>query len=208
MEHLVSTQIANHGYLAVLLLMVVAACCIPIPSEATMLFGGALTTSAFVASVASGAHRLDLVAVGFVGTAGDLVGASIAYWVGRLGGRPLVERWGRYVRLRTHELDRAQAFFEGRGEVTVLVARVIPFIRAFISLPAGVARMGYGRFIVFSALGSLPWTFSLAVAGHLIGRHWKGVVHAFLPVTVAIAAVALVALAWWLARRYRRPATV
>ena len=205
MEHLVSTQIANHGYLAVYLLMTVCACCIPIPSEAVMLFGGALTTTAFVASVAHGAHRLSVVAVALVGTAGDVTGASIAYGIGRGGGRPLVERWGRLIRVRAHELDRAHAYFERRGEVTVLVGRVVPLIRAFVSLPAGVAEMPFVRFLAFTVLGSLPWTFGLAIGGQAIGSHWKGVVHDFAPIGYAIAALAVIGIAAWLVRRFRQP---
>jgi membrane protein DedA with SNARE-associated domain len=204
-EHLVSTQIANHGYLAVYLLMTVCACCIPIPSEAVMLFGGALTTAAFVASVAHGAHRLSLVPVALLGSAGDVTGACIAYWIGRGGGRPLVERWGRLVRLRAHELDRAHAFFERRGEVTVMVGRVVPLIRAFVSLPAGLAEMSFARFVGFTVLGSLPWTFGLALGGRAIGSHWKGVVHDFTPIGYALAALAVVAIAVWLVRRFRLP---
>ena len=201
MEHFVSTQIADHGYLAVFILMVAEAACIPIPSEAIMLFGGALSTAAFVTSFAHGAHQLNVGVVGAVGTAGDLTGACIAYWVGRVGGRPVVERWGRLVRLRTHELDRATGWFERRGEVTVLVSRVLPIVRTFISLPAGIAEMPFGRFAVFTVLGSLPWTFSLALAGHAIGSHWKGVAHAFQPASYVIAGLIVVAIGWWLFRR-------
>ncbi|HEV2369994.1 MAG TPA: DedA family protein [Acidimicrobiales bacterium] len=202
MEHFIT----SHGYLAVWVLMVAEAACIPIPSEVIMLLGGALSGSAFAA--AAHAHQLNVGVVGAVGTAGDLTGACIAYWVGLTGGRPAVERWGRFVRLRVHELDRATSFFDRRGELTVLVSRVIPVVRTFISLPAGIAEMPFARFVVFTILGSLPWTFSLALAGHAIGNHWHGVANAFRPVSYAVAAVAVLAIAWWLARRARRPAPV
>ena len=199
MEHFIT----SHGYLAVYVLMVAEAACIPIPSEVIMLLGGALSGAAFAASVH--AHALNVGVVGAVGTAGDITGACIAYWVGRQGGRPLVERWGRYIRLRTHDLDRATRFFERRGEITVLVSRVVPVVRTFISLPAGIAEMPFGRFVGFTVVGSLPWTFSLALAGHAIGNHWHGVANAFRPVSIAIAVVAVVAIAVWLVRRARRP---
>ncbi|HEX5265272.1 MAG TPA: DedA family protein [Acidimicrobiales bacterium] len=196
MEHFIS----SHGYVAVFLLMVAEAACVPIPSEVIMMLGGALSGVVFATTVAH-VHPLNVGVVGAVGTAGDLVGACIAYWVGRLGGRPLVERWGRYVRLRTHELDRAERWFERRGEVTVLVSRVLPVVRTFISLPAGIAEMRFSRFVVFTILGSLPWTFSLALAGHAIGAHWKGVADAFRPASYVIAVLAVAAIAWWLLRR-------
>lgn len=196
MEHFIS----SHGYLAVFALMVAEAACVPIPSEVIMMLGGALSGATFAVTVAH-VHPLNVGVVGAVGTAGDLTGACIAYWVGRLGGRPLVERWGRYVRLRTHELDRATRWFERRGQVTVLVSRVLPVVRTFISLPAGIAEMPFARFVVFTILGSLPWTFSLALAGHAIGAHWRGVAHAFRPVSYVIAALAVAAIAWWLLRR-------
>ena len=196
MEHFIS----SHGYVAVFLLMVAEAACVPIPSEVIMMLGGALSGAAFAASVGH-VHPLNVGVVGAVGTAGDLTGACIAYWVGRLGGRPLVERWGRYVRLRTHDLDRATRFFERRGQITVLVSRVLPVVRTFISLPAGIAEMPFARFVVFTILGSLPWTFSLALAGHAIGAHWRGVAHAFRPASYVIAALIVAAVAWWLLRR-------
>ena len=196
MEHFIS----SHGYVAVFLLMVAEAACIPIPSEVIMMLGGALSGAVFATTVAH-VHPLNVGVVGLVGTAGDLTGACISYWVGRLGGRPLVERWGRYVRLRTHELDRATKWFERRGEVTVLVSRVLPVVRTFISLPAGIAEMPFARFVVFTVLGSLPWTFSLALAGHAIGAHWRGVAHAFRPASYVIAALAVALIAWWLVRR-------
>ena len=209
LEHFVSTQITHHGYLAVFLLMVAESACIPVPSEAIMLFGGALSAAAFVSHFAPGAHHLNVAVVGVLGTVGNVAGSIIAYWVGRVGGRPVVERWGGFARLGRHDLDRAERFFARRGEVTVLVARVLPLVRTFISLPAGVAEMPFARFVVFTTVGCLPWTFALALTGHAIGNHWTGVSHAFAPAGYALAAIALAAIAWWLLRRRAaRPAVV
>lgn len=202
MEHFIT----SHGYLAVFALMVAESACIPVPSEVIMLLGGALSGAVFAASVH--AHPLNVGVVGLLGTAGNLIGSCLAYWVGRQGGRPLVERWGRHIRLRTHDLDRATRFFERRGEITVLVSRVLPVVRTFISLPAGIADMPFGRFVVFTTVGCLPWTFSLALVGHAIGTHWHGVANAFRPVSIAIAVLAVVAVAVWLVRRSRRPSSV
>ena len=200
MEHLVVTQISNHGYLAVFVLMVLESACIPIPSEAVMLFAGALASGATIAGVHT---HLDVVAVALCGTAGNVAGSLIAYWVGRAGGRPLIERWGRYVLLSRRELDRSEVFFARRGPAAVLVGRVLPVIRTFISLPAGVAEMPVVPFTGLTALGSLPWTFALAFAGQALAGNWASVSSAFTPVSIAIAVLIVAAVAWWVLRRLR-----
>ena len=121
MEHFIKTAIENYGYLAVFVLMVLESACIPIPSEVTMLFGGAAANATFASSV--GADHLNFLLVGLLGALGNLVGSWIAYGVGKAGGRPLIERWGRYVFLRPHELDRAEAWFTDHGEAAVFGSR-------------------------------------------------------------------------------------
>lgn len=200
MEHLVVSQISKHGYLAVFLLMVLESACIPIPSEAVMLFGGALASGAVIAGVHA---HLNVVAVALCGTAGNLVGSLIAYGVGRVGGRPLIERWGRYILLRQKELDRSERFFARRGPIAVLVARVLPVVRTFISLPAGVAEMPVVPFAALTALGSLPWTFALAFAGRALAGNWNSVSSSFTPVSIAIGVLIVAAIAWWVQRRLR-----
>ncbi len=200
MEHLVISQLTRHGYLAVFFLMVLESACVPIPSEAVMLLGGALAAGITVAGVHS---HLNVVAVALVGTAANVVGALIAYWVGRIGGRPLVERWGRYILLRHHDLDRAERFFARRGRLAVLVGRVLPVVRTFISLPAGIAEMPVVQFTVLTALGSLPWTFALAIAGYEVAGNWKSVSSAFTPVTIVIGILIVAAIGWWVVRRLR-----
>ena len=157
----ITNLIGDYGYLAVFFLMVLESACIPVPSEVTMLFGGALASTAF----AGAGHELDLVTVALVGTAGNVVGSWLAYWAGAVGGRPLIDRFGRYVLVLPHEVDRAQEWFERWGELAVFVSRLLPVIRTFISLPAGVARMPFWRFTVYTVLGCLPWTFALAWLG-------------------------------------------
>lgn len=200
MEHLVVSQISRHGYLAVFVLMVLESACIPIPSEAVMLFGGALASGAVIAGVHS---HLNVVAVALCGTAGNLVGSLIAYAVGRVGGRPLIERWGRYILLRQKELDRSERFFARRGPIAVLVARVLPVVRTFISLPAGVSGMPVVPFAVLTALGSLPWTFALAFAGRALAGNWNSVSSAFTPVSIIIGVLIVAGIAWWVLRRLR-----
>jgi len=200
-EHLVRTTIENYGYLAVFVLMVLESACIPIPSEVTMLFGGAAANATFAASV--GADHLNFLVVGLLGTLGNLVGSWIAYGVGRAGGRPLIERWGRYVFLREHELDRAEAWFGEHGEAAVFVSRLLPVVRTFISLPAGVAEMPFGRFTAYTFAGCLPWTFALAGAGYALGSRWTTVEKYFRPISIVIAVILAAAIAWWLVRRAR-----
>jgi membrane protein DedA with SNARE-associated domain len=200
LHELIVQLIGDHGYLAVFVLMVLESACIPVPSEVTMLFGGALASPEF----AGEGRQLDLVAVGLLGTAGNLVGSWLAYWAGAVGGRPLIDRFGRYLLILPHEVDRAHEWFERRGELAVFVSRLLPVIRTFISLPAGVARMPFWRFTVYTTLGCLPWTFALAWLGFELGERWTTVEAVLQPIAWAIAAVLVVLGAWWIARRYRK----
>ena len=198
MEHLVVSQISRHGYLAIFFLMVLESACIPIPSEAVMLFGGALAGGVVLAGV----HvHLNVVAVALAGAAGNLVGSWIAYYVGRIGGRPLIERYGKYVLLRPHDLDRAERFFQRYGTPAVLISRILPVVRTFISLPAGIAEMPIGTFSVLTLVGSLPWTFAPALAGDALAANWKSVSSAFTPISIVVGALIVVAIAW---RAFRR----
>ena len=191
--------VARNGYLAIFLLMAVSAACVPIPSEVTMVFAGALASAAVLAPEL----RLSLVPVIAWGTAGTLAGSWVAYGVGYLGGRPLVDRFGRYLLLRPHEVDRADAWFARHGAATVLFGRMIPVIRSFISLPAGVGRMGFVRFTAYTVLGTLPWCAALAVLGYALGDRWRGVERVVGPFAWAIGGAAVLALAWWAWRRLR-----
>jgi membrane protein DedA with SNARE-associated domain len=192
--------IGDYGYLAVFVLMVLESACIPVPSEVTMLFGGALASASFAAP----GQELDLVMVALVGTAGNLVGSWLAYGAGAVGGRPLIDRFGRYFLVLPHEVDRAHEWFERRGELAVFVSRLLPVIRTFISLPAGVARMPFWRFTLYTVLGCLPWTFALAWLGYVLGENWTKVENILQPVAWAIAAAIVAVAVWWVAHRYRK----
>jgi membrane protein DedA with SNARE-associated domain len=202
-EHLITDTILEYGLLAVFVLMLLESACIPVPSEVTMLFGGALANASFVASINQDGGHLNFVAVGLAGTFGNLVGSWVAWAVGWRGGRPLIERWGRYIFLRQHELDRAEAWFARHGEAAVFVSRLLPVVRTFISLPAGIAEMPFVRFSVYTFLGCLPWTFALTALGYALGSQWHVVERFLRPISFAIAAVVAVAAAWWLYRRWR-----
>ena len=201
MTDFIVETILHYGLLAVFVLMVLESACIPIPSEVTILFGGALTNAAFVARVTRDGRPLNFVAVGLAGTLGNLVGSWAAWGVGYAGGRPLIERFGRYVLLRPHELERAEAWFQRYGQPAVFVSRLLPVVRTFISLPAGVAEMPLTRFSVFTFLGCLPWTFALTAVGWAVGSQWLVVEHYLKPVSYVIAAAIVLVVAVWYARR-------
>ena len=203
MEQFITDTILQYGQLAIFDLMALESACNPIPSENTMLFGGALAIASFVASLGAEGQHLNVVAVGLAGTFGNLVGSWIAWGVGWRGGRPLIERWGRYVFLRKHELDRAEVWFDRHGEAAVFVSRLLPVIRTFISLPAGIAEMPFLRFSVYTFLGCLPWTFALTALGYALGSQWHVVERFLRPISFAIALVVVVAAAWWLYRRWK-----
>jgi membrane protein DedA with SNARE-associated domain len=202
-EHFITRLVGDFGYVAVFLLMVAESACIPIPSEVTMLFGGALANATFVAALPGHPEHLNFVLVGLVGTLGNLVGSWLAYAAGRAGGRPLVRRWGRYLLLREHEIDRADAWFAQHGEAAVFVSRLLPVVRTFISLPAGVAEMPLGRFTAYTFAGCLPWTFALAGVGYAVGSRWNTVERFIRPIGYVVAGLLVAAIAWWVWRRLR-----
>lgn len=204
MSDWVTSAIVDYGYVAIFLLMVVESACIPVPSEVTMLFGGALANSTFVSSVAAGHDPLNFVAVGFAGMVGNLVGSWIAWGVGYRGGRPMIEHFGRYVFLREHHVDRSESWFARRGEITVLVARMLPFVRTFVSLPAGVARMPFGRFTAYTAAGCLVWCMALAGVGYALGDQWHSIEDNMRPIGIVIGAIVLGLVGWWVVRQARQ----
>lgn len=179
--------IATYGYLAVFLLMLAESACIPIPSELIMLFGGALAAGAV-----AGTH-LDLAFVIVAGVAGNLAGSYLAWAVGRYGGQAALHRWGRRLKLREHDLDKASAWFNKYGPAAVGLGRVLPVIRTFISLPAGIAAMSPVRFGIYTTVGCIPWTAALAWAGYAVGGHWQTIADDFHGPTYVIAGLVAVA---------------
>ncbi len=200
----VTDLVSNYGYLGIFVLMLLGSACIPIPSEIVMAFGGALASETFADQVLGDPSKsLSLLGVIVVGVLGSLAGSLLAYWLGYAGGRPMIDRWGKYLMLRPHEVDRAQDWFERHGEATVFWSRLIPLVRAFISLPAGVARMNLGAFTLYTTLGLLPWTIGLALAGRSLGDQWNNVERFIAPVSIATVIVLLAGIVWWVIRRRR-----
>lgn len=180
------------GYVALVLLTFAEAACIPIPSEITLGFAGYLAYS----------HKMEIVAVILIGTLGELCGSFVGWAIGRFGGRPLIEKLGRYVLLTKSDLDRAERWFSRRGEPAVFVGRVLPIIRTFISLPAGVAEMNPLRFGLATFFGSLVWCTALAVAGYELGSSWHSLTKGFGDAGYVLAALAALAIVAFVAHRY------
>jgi membrane protein DedA with SNARE-associated domain len=154
--------ISSLGYLGIAALMAIESACIPLPSEIIMPFSGYLVSTG----------RFELFMVATAGAIGCNIGSTIAYAVGAYGGRPLVERWGRYVLMSRRDLDRVDRFFTRFGSVTVFICRLLPVVRTFIALPAGIARMPQGKFQLYTFIGSWPWCFALAYVGERLGSRW------------------------------------
>jgi membrane protein DedA with SNARE-associated domain len=190
--------IATYGYLAIFLLMVAESACIPIPSELIMTFGGALAAGAVPGT------GLNLAGVIFAGVAGNVVGSYIAWAVGRYGGQPALRRWGRRLRIREHDLDRATQWFGRYGARAVLIGRLLPVVRTFISLPAGIAGMKPVRFGIYTTIGCIPWTAALAAAGYAVGANWNSIVTGFHGPTYIIAAIVVIGIAVAVWRYLRR----
>ena len=154
--------ISTFSYPGIIFLMTLESACMPVPSEIVMPFAGF--------AVVQG--NMNFIAVGLAGAIGCLIGSILSYVVGYYGGRPLLERYGRYILITRHEIDLAQAWFERYGVATVFIARLLPIVRTFVSLPAGIARMEFKKFAIYSFVGSLPWCYALAYVGLLLKENW------------------------------------
>ncbi len=203
-----SHWIGEAGYPAIFLLMALSCACIPIPSEVVMLFAGFAVADPATAGVH---HELTLVGIVLAGLAGTMVGSWAAYAVGRGGRLELFERHGARFHMGPAQVERADSWFQRHGELAVLVGRVIPVVRAFISLPAGIARMPVVRFSVFSFIGAIPWVLGLALAGEALGSEWKNVRNAFEIATYVSLALIVEWIGYAVGRRRRarrrQPAT-
>ena len=198
-EHILSvlatfviSVISAGGYLGVMLLMAIESACIPLPSEIIMPFAGYLVSTG----------RFDLYLAATAGAIGCNLGSIVAYEIGKRGGRPLAERWGRYLLIGPGELDAADRFFARWGSAAVLIGRLLPVIRSFIAFPAGVARMRLVPFHVYTFVGSWPWCFGLAWVGMKLGDTWNSdprVKAAFhrADLLIGVVLVALVAFYIW-----------
>jgi membrane protein DedA with SNARE-associated domain len=185
--------ISNYGYAAIFLLSILQSCCIPTSSELTLGFAGLLASQG----------KLSLPAVILVATAGEVVGAYIAWFIGRYGGRAAVDRYGKYILLTHHDLDRAEDWYDRHGNMGVFIGRLLPVIRNFVAVTAGVAEVPLVRFGLLTAAGSLIWTGAMASIGYGLGGSYHKVAKAFGYVGYLLGALAVVAIIFLIWHRYR-----
>jgi membrane protein DedA with SNARE-associated domain len=203
-ESLVNTTshfVRDAGLPGIFALMAISSACIPIPSEVVMLFAGFAVADP---TQSASHHHLTMTGIVLAGLLGTMVGSWVAYAVGRGGRLELFERHGAKLHMGPAQIERADRFFTRYGEPTVLFGRMIPLVRAFVSLPAGVARMPFWRFTVLSLIGTLPWVLALAFVGHALGNDWTSVRKGFEYVDYAIVALIVVWIGYAVTRRRSR----
>jgi len=187
---LVISVISTSGYFGVTALMALESACIPIPSEVIMPFSGFLVWEG----------RFVLWPVVVWGAVGNLIGSVVAYAVGFYGGRRIIEKYGKYVLISQHDLAVADNWFKKYGQSTVFFSRLLPVVRTFISLPAGIARMNFKKFCFYTLLGSLPWSFFLTYVGLIMGENWGDLKVYFHKFDLVIGILIILGIVWWVWR--------
>lgn len=178
------------GYSGVAVMMAIESACIPLPSEIIMPFSGYLVFTG----------KFSLLGVSLAGAIGCVLGSALAYWIGYYGGRPAAEKYGKYILVTSHDLDMADKFFNKYGNAAVFFSRMLPVIRTFISLPAGISRMNFPKFIIYTFLGSLPFCYILAYIGAKMGENWDTLGVYFHKFDIAIGIIILIGLVWFIKR--------
>ncbi|MGI6434552.1 MAG: DedA family protein [Syntrophomonadaceae bacterium] len=192
--HIATTYIDAWGYWGLIVGMTLESACIPIPSEIILPFGGYLVSQGIL---------------GFwpavcAGVLGGATGSTIAFWIGSIGGRPFILKYGRYFLVSQDDLHTADRWFTRYGHHVVFWARLLPVVRTFISLPAGIARMNYGRFLIYTILGSLPWTIIFVYLGVKMGQNWDQVRKVFEEFDLLIIAALIAMIAIYIIMKVRR----
>lgn len=182
--------ISTSGYVGITILMAIESAAIPLPSEIIMPFSGYLVSQG----------NFSFWWVSIWGAIGNVLGSMIAYAVGFWGGRPLIERYGKYILIRKHELDRADNWFKNYGQSTVFFSRLLPAVRTFISLPAGMAKMNIGKFAMYTFAGSFPWSLGLTYVGYRLGGEWENIRVYFHRLDLVIGVIILGLVGWWVMR--------
>jgi membrane protein DedA with SNARE-associated domain len=185
------------GWFGVVVAMTIESACIPLPSEVIMPLAGWMLVKD------TGLGQIGLLWAGLYGAIGCTIGSAIAYWVGALGGRPLIERYGKYVLISTSHLHTADKWFAKWGQATAFFSRLLPVVRTFISFPAGCTRMNFPKFLIYSFVGSFIWSIALAYAGFEMGEHWEDVRAVMRPFDYPIIAVILLLIALFVYRAIR-----
>jgi membrane protein DedA with SNARE-associated domain len=189
----IMSVISTMGYGGIVLLMAIESACIPLPSEIIMPFAGFLVFKG----------EMTLWWVAFAGAIGCVVGSIPAYYVGMFGGRPLAEKYGKYVLISKKDLDMADRWFDKHGDIIIFIARLLPAVRTFIAFPAGVAKMNMSKFIIYTFVGSLIWCWVLAYAGMKFGEHWVDLKVYFHQFHYVIIAAGVVFLVWYVRRHFK-----
>lgn len=188
------------GYPGIFFLMTLESMCFPIPSEAVVTFAGTLVGMGGSLSI-MGDPLLGVLAVTIVSTLGCTFGSVIAYYIGLKGGRPFILRYGRYVLLNENHLDYTEKWFCKYGNWAVFGSRLLPVVRTFISLPAGMAKMDFKNFVILSTIGSFIWCLALAYLGLILGQHWDVVMDFFGQLDILIVVAAVIVLVWFIFQR-------
>lgn len=185
--------ISTLGLPGIAMLMAIESACIPLPSEVIMPFSGFLVSQG----------RFSLLAVSLAGTVGCLIGSIPAYYLGKYGGRPIIEKYGKYVLIRSKDLEMADRWFTDYGEATIFFARLLPVIRTFIAFPAGVSSMNMTKFSIYTLLGSFPWCLGLAYIGFKLGENWQEVKVYFHRFDMVIGATLLLGVIYYIYRHVK-----
>jgi membrane protein DedA with SNARE-associated domain len=193
----ITTVYNSIGWYGVISLMAVESACIPFPSELIMPFAGWILISGL------GRPVWWVILAGLFGAIGNTIGSVVAYYIGVWAGRPLLNKYGKYVLLSQHDLDIADRWFSRSGSWTVFVSRLLPVVRTYISLPAGIARMHMGKFLIYTFTGSFLWSTGLAYGGYLLGEHWEKLRNAMRPFDPVILAAIVILIGLYVWRHIR-----
>ena len=190
--------ISTIDYWGIIFLMSLESACIPLPSEVIMPFSGFLVWQG----------QFNLWLVGLSGAIGCVMGSVVAYLIGFYGGRPLVLRYGKYILLHEQDLSLAERWFARYGDVTIFFSRLLPIVRTFISLPAGIAKMNFSKFLIYTFLGSFPWCLGLTYIGLKLGENWVNIERYFRGLDWVVIVIAVVLIGWWIARHIMQNANI
>lgn len=186
--NLILDWISQFGYLGIVFLMALESACLPVPSEIVMPFAGYLVYSE---------DRMSLLGVTLAGAFGCTVGSITAYYVGLKLGRPFVLKYGKYILIREKHLVMAEKWFEKYGDAATFISRLLPVIRTVISLPAGIAKMNFKKFVFYCFIGSVPWTLALAYIGYWLGPRWEDITGVFRQLDIVVIAAAILLVVWY-----------
>jgi membrane protein DedA with SNARE-associated domain len=187
--HVISTL----GYPGVAILMAIESAAIPLPSEVIMPFSGFLVSTG----------RFSLLGIALAGGVGSAVGSAILYWIGYAGGRPFIKKFGKYIFISQHDLDIADRFFARYGSLSTFIGRLLPVVRTYISLPAGISRVSFWKFLFYSFVGSFLWSLPLGFIGMKLGQNWENLHGLFRKFDVIIVILIVLGVTWWVWRHIK-----